>query len=73
MYNFNMNYEFLKKQNFDVDGAIERFAGKSELFEKSFDYQTLVNLAVENVKTITIDTESDLDLSFLGLEVRNVL
>ena len=46
---------------------------KSELFEKSFDYQTLVNLAVENVKTITIDTESDLDLSFLGLEVRNVL
>jgi thiamine biosynthesis protein ThiI len=46
---------------------------KSELFEKSFDYQTLVNLAVENVKTITIDTKSDLDLSFLGLEVRNVL
>lgn len=29
-----MNYEFLKNQNFDVDGAIERFAGKSELFEK---------------------------------------
>ncbi len=46
---------------------------KSELFEKSFDYETLVNLAVENVKTITIDVDSDLDLSFLGLEVRNVL
>ena len=46
---------------------------KSELFEKSFDYETLVNEAVNNVKTITIDTNSDLDLSFLGLEVRNVL
>ena len=46
---------------------------KSELYEKSFDYETLVNEAVNNVKTITIDTDSDLDLSFLGLEVRNVL
>ena len=46
---------------------------KSVLFEKSFDYETLVNEAVENVKTISIDVDSDLDLSFLGLEVRNVL
>ena len=46
---------------------------KSELFEKSFDYKTLVAEAVENVKTISIDVDSDLDLSFLGLEVRNVL
>ena len=46
---------------------------KSELFEKAFDYASLVELACENVKTVTIDTESDLDLSFLGLEVRNVL
>ena len=46
---------------------------KSELYEKSFDYESLVNEAVNNVKTITIDTDSDLDLSFLGLEVRNVL
>ena len=46
---------------------------KSELFEKSFDYETLVDLAVENVKTVSIDVDSDLDLSFLGLEVRNVL
>ena len=46
---------------------------KSELFEKSFDYETLVNYAVSNVKTISIDVDSDLDLSFLGLEVRNVL
>ena len=29
-----MDYTFLKNRNFDVDGAIERFAGKSELFEK---------------------------------------
>ena len=46
---------------------------KSELFEKAFDYASLVELACENTKTISIDTESDLDLSFLGLEVRNVL
>lgn len=46
---------------------------KSVLFEKSFDYESLVDLAVENVKTVTIDVNSDLDLSFLGLEVRNVL
>ena len=46
---------------------------KSVLFEKSFDYETLVDIAVENVKTVTIDVDSDLDLSFLGLEVRNVL
>ena len=46
---------------------------KSVLFEKSFDYETLVDMAVENVKTVTIDVDSDLDLSFLGLEVRNVL
>ena len=46
---------------------------KSELFEKSFDYASLVDLAVENVKTVAIDVNSDLDLSFLGLEVRNVL
>ena len=42
---------------------------KSVLFEKSFDYESLVDLAVENVKTVTIDVNSDLDLSFLGLEV----
>ena len=46
---------------------------KSVLFEKSFDYETMVNEAVDNVKTISIDVDSDLDLSFLGLEVRNVL
>ena len=46
---------------------------KSVLFEKAFDYATLVDMAVENVKTVTIDVDSDLDLSFLGLEVRNVL
>ena len=42
-------------------------------YEKAFDYATLVDEAVENVKTISIDVDSDLDLSFLGLEVRNVL
>ena len=42
-------------------------------FEKAFDYETLVNEAVENVNTISIDMDSDLDLSMLGLEVREVI
>ena len=42
-------------------------------YEKAFDYATLVEEAVNNVKTVSIDVDSDLDLSFLGLEVRNVL
>ena len=46
---------------------------KELLKQKSFDYESLVDLAVENVKTVAIDVNSDLDLSFLGLEVRNVL
>ena len=46
---------------------------KAELFEKAFDYETLVNEAVENVNTISIDMDSDLDLSMLGLEVREVI
>ena len=53
--------------------AISPSIEKSELYEKNFDFQSLVDLAVENVKSIYVDTESDLDLSFLGLEVRNVL
>ncbi len=46
---------------------------KAELFEKAFDFETLVNEAVENVNTINIDMDSDLDLSMLGLEVREVI
>ena len=46
---------------------------KAELFEKAFDFETLVNEAVENVNTISIDMDSDLDLSMLGLEVREVI
>lgn len=46
---------------------------KSELYESNFDYEKLVTEAVDNVKSIYIDVDSDLDLSLLGLEVRNVL
>ncbi len=42
-------------------------------FEKAFDYDKLVNEAVENTNSILIDKDSDLDLSFLGLEVREVI
>ena len=53
--------------------AISPSIEKSELYEKNFDYETLVKEAVENVKSIYVYTDSDLDLSLLGLEVRNVL
>lgn len=42
-------------------------------FEKAFDYEKMVNDAVENTNSILIDKDSDLDLSFLGLEVREVI
>ena len=42
-------------------------------YEKTFDYAPMVEEAVNNVKSIYITSDSDLDLSFLGLEVRNVL
>lgn len=46
---------------------------KAEAFEKSFDYASMVDEAVENTNSITIDVNSDLDLTFLGLEVSEVL
>ena len=42
-------------------------------YEKTFDYEKFVQEAVENTKSITLTPDSDLDLSFLGLEVRNVI
>ncbi|MDE7106553.1 MAG: tRNA 4-thiouridine(8) synthase ThiI [Anaeroplasmataceae bacterium] len=46
---------------------------KCEVYEKTFDYETLVNDAVEHTNSITIDVDSDIDLSMLGLEVREVI
>ena len=46
---------------------------KAILYEQSFDYETMVDEAVENTNSITISSDSDLDLTFLGLEVREVL
>ncbi|MDE6241216.1 MAG: tRNA 4-thiouridine(8) synthase ThiI [Anaeroplasmataceae bacterium] len=46
---------------------------KCEVFEKAFDYETMVNDAVEHTNSITIDVDSDIDLSLLGLEVREVI
>lgn len=46
---------------------------KAEAYEKAFDYETMVDWCVENTRTIHLSPESDLDLSFLGLEVRNVI
>ncbi|MDE7095273.1 MAG: tRNA 4-thiouridine(8) synthase ThiI [Anaeroplasmataceae bacterium] len=46
---------------------------KCEIYEKAFDYEAMVNEAVEHTNSITIDVDSDLDLSLLGLEVREVI
>lgn len=46
---------------------------KCLMYEKTFDYETYVKEAIENTKSITLTPDSDLDLSLLGLEVRNVI
>ena len=46
---------------------------KAEAYEKLFDYETLVDLAVENTNSIIIDKDSDLNLPDLGLEVSEVI
>ncbi len=46
---------------------------KAEAYESAFDFEALVEEAVENTNSITIDVNSDLDLPMLGLEVREVL
>lgn len=42
-------------------------------YESRFDFSPLIEQTVENTKIVEISTDSDLDLTFLGLEVRNVL
>lgn len=46
---------------------------KAEHFESSFDYETLVNEAVEGIRTLKIKADSEFDFAALGLEVREVL
>ena len=46
---------------------------KALMFEKAFDYEKMVDEAVENVNSITISSDSDLDFALLGLEVREVI
>lgn len=46
---------------------------KAMAYEKSFDFEAMVDEAVENTNSITISVDSDLDLTYLGLEVREVL
>ncbi len=46
---------------------------KAIYYESLFDYETLVEEAVAKTNSITISFDSDLDLSLLGLEVREVM
>ncbi len=46
---------------------------KCEAYERLFDYEALIKETVDNINTISITADSDLDISMLGLEVRDVL
>ncbi len=46
---------------------------KAEEYEKSFDFEKMVDEAVENCNSIIINKDSDIDLTMYGLEVREVL
>lgn len=46
---------------------------KAIQYETAFDYEPMIDEAVEATNSIKIDMDSDLDLTFLGLEVREVL
>ena len=46
---------------------------KAEQYEKLFDYETLVAKAVDNVNSICISADSDIDFPLMGLEVTEVI
>ncbi len=46
---------------------------KAEQYEKAFDYEDLVNKAVDNVNSICISADSDIDFPLMGLEVSEVI
>ncbi len=46
---------------------------KCEKYETAFDYEKMIDETVENTKYIVIHADSDLDLTMLGLEVREVI
>ncbi len=45
----------------------------AEKYEEAFDYEKMVDWCVENTNSITISKDSDLDFTFEGLEVREVI
>lgn len=46
---------------------------RAKEYESYFDFEEMVDWCVENTRTIYLSPNSDLDLSLMGLEVRNVL
>lgn len=41
-------------------------------FEKNFDYESLIKKTVDNVITLDIDVDSDLDLTMMGFEIKEI-
>lgn len=62
-----MNYELLKNHNFDVDGAIERFAGKTNLYDK------YIKLFTEEDSYLKLEEAvANLDYSAMELNVHSL-
>ena len=53
--------------------AISPKIDKAVKFENNFDWAPMVEDAVNNVRSITIDINSDIDFASLGFEVREVI
>ena len=71
-----MDYEYLRNHNFDVDGAVERFAGKTDLYDKYIklftEEDSYFNLedAVANLDYVNIESRiEDIDTLFQKMEL----
>jgi len=53
--------------------AINPLIKKAEEYEARFDYETLINEAVENISTLVVTPSTNIDLSLFGFEVKEAL
>jgi thiamine biosynthesis protein ThiI len=56
-----------------VNPATQPKIEKALEYEKAFDYDTLINFCVDNIRHITVSTDSAIDLPSLGFTVREVI
>ena len=51
--------------------AINPLISKSEEYEERFDYETLIDEAIENINTLVVTPKTDINLSDYGFEVKD--